>query len=73
MRIIVNNYYEESGEQDLVRKAVEASSKEQLYNGEIDGNVTLSAKLKPPRYILVFSLAHISHHICSLALCFRNG
>ena len=50
MRKIVNSYYEDSGEQDLVRKAVaEAWQKEQLHNGEIDGKGTLQAKLKTLR------------------------
>ena len=52
MRKIVNSYYEDSGEQDLVRKAVaEAWQKEQLYSGEIDGKGTLPAKLKTLRCV----------------------
>ena len=40
MRKIINDYYDSSGEQDLVRKAVsEAWSKEQqIYNDEIDSS-----------------------------------
>ena len=68
MRKIVNNYYEESGEQDLVRKAVsEAWSKEQLYNGDIDGNATLSAKLKTLRYFvwLIYLITYAVLHCVS--------
>ena len=50
MRKIVNSYYEDSGEPTLVRKAVgEAWRKEQNFNSEIDGQGTLSAKLKTLR------------------------
>ena len=56
MRKIVNTYYEDSGEPKLVRKAVdEAWRKEQMFNSEsieIDGQNTLSAKLKTLRYVL---------------------
>ena len=39
MRKIVNSYYEDSGEPDLVRKAVvEAWSKEQDYNDQVEGS-----------------------------------
>ena len=51
MRRIVTNYYEESGEQKLVSKAVATAwEKEKLYNDtttETDG--TLPAKLKAVR------------------------
>lgn len=44
MRNIVNSYYEDSGEPELVRKAVaEAQEKEQLHCDHVDGS---NAKLK---------------------------
>ena len=49
MRIVINNYYEESGEQELVRRAVsEALDKEQKhYHDEIDAsNHGVVAKLQ---------------------------
>ena len=50
MQKIVNDYYEESGEQDLVKKAVsQAWSKEQQLNNETDGKGTIQAKLKTLR------------------------
>ena len=45
MRKVVNSYYEDSGEPNLVRKAVaEAYSKEQDYNEQVDssGNALLT-------------------------------
>ena len=53
MRKIVNDYYEDSGEQDLVRKAVsEAWVKERRLNSESDGlsTGTLQTKLQTFRY-----------------------
>ena len=53
MRKIVNDYYEDSGEQDLVRKAVsEAWVKERRLNSESDGlsTGTLQTKLQTLRY-----------------------
>ena len=44
MRNIVNSYYEDSGEPELVRKAVaEAQEKEQLHCDHVDGS---NAKLR---------------------------
>ena len=46
---IVNDYYEDSGEPELVRKAVAEAwqlKREQLKTDQVDGNGTLSAKLK---------------------------
>ena len=46
MREIVSKYYEQSGEPELVRKAVDkAWLKEQTVNTEIDGQKALGAKL----------------------------
>lgn len=58
MRKIVNSYYEESGEQDLVKKAVwNAQSKEKRYIEEVDGTSAkanpISAKLKTWKYVNV--------------------
>ena len=51
MRKIVYNYYDGSGDQDLVKKAVRSAwSKEKIYIEEVDGTTTkanpISAKLK---------------------------
>ena len=59
MRKIVNDYYEDSGEQDLVRKAVsEAWVKERRLNSESDGLSpdTLPTKLQTLRYYYNMSL-----------------
>ena len=57
MRRIVTNYYEESGEQKLVSKAVATAwEKEKLYNDnttETDG--TLPAKFKTMRLVSIVS------------------
>ena len=54
MRETVSQYYEESGEQELVRKAVDkAWYKEQSFNAEIDGQGTLSAKFNSLKYVQV--------------------
>ena len=46
MREIVSKYYEQSGEPELVRKAVDkAWLMEQTLNTEIDGQKVLGAKL----------------------------
>ena len=53
MRMIISQYYEESGEPELVRKAVdEAWHKEKGFNAQSDDQGTLSAKLNLMRYIL---------------------
>ena len=49
---IVNDYYEDSGEPELVRKAVAEVwqlKREQLKTDQVDGIGTLSAKLKTIR------------------------
>ena len=44
MRKIVSNYYEESGEHELVYKAVKTAwSKENLYHDEVDGSSSKSS------------------------------
>lgn len=53
MRKIISQYYEESGELELVRKAVdEAWHKEKSFNAQSDDQGTLSAKLNLMRYII---------------------
>ena len=47
MRKIVNNYYEDSGEHELVYKAVKTAwSKEKLYHDEVDGSSRKSILVK---------------------------
>ena len=49
---IVNDYYEDSGEPELVRKAVAEAwelERGRLYSDQVDGTGTLSAKLKTMR------------------------
>ena len=51
MRMIISQYYEESGEPEMVRKAVdEAWHKEKSFNAQSDDQGTLSAKLNLLRY-----------------------
>ena len=63
MRKIVNDYYEDSGEQELVRKAVsKAWSKENQLNSETDGintTGTLLTKFQTLRY----SEAYLKEHL----------
>ena len=66
MRGIIYKYYEESGEDELVRKAVESARSKEIhtYNKEIESSHGYIARIQQLRFTHTYTFTHsVGHYV----------